>query len=206
MTKILSKKIGKTNSNLTQDFAKVNIIEKLYDDQKRSIIDSDNKLVLNRLNYLVYSRERKRHKRQLHDKKFGFLSIKCSKRNIYLNLSDSRNRLRATMSTGYIKVKGKARKALYVIKKLAKTFSKHILASKLKRIHLSISGYIPRKVKRTILRIFKSMSFSKAYKKKGPKLKKKNKKRFNRLFKIYRYTKYLRYPHNGCRPSKVRRK
>lgn len=176
MTKILNKKIGSTNSNLTQNLTKENIIKTLYDDQKRSHLDFDNKRVLDRLNYLIYSRERKRHNRQLNDKKFGFLSIKCSKRNIYLNLSDSRNRLRATMSTGYIKVKGKARKALYVMKKLAKAFSKHILASKLKKIHLSISGYIPRKVKRTILRIFKSMSFNKAYKKKnkkGPRFKKK---------------------------------
>lgn len=142
-------------------------------------------------NYFSAYWEKKRLKRQAIDKKYGFLSLKCSKRNIYFNLSDSRNRLRATMSTGYIKVKGKARRAIYVIKKLGKAFLRLILASKLKRIHLSISGFIPRKIKRIFLKIFKTKSKSRKRKK---------------AFKFCKYTRYLRYPHNGCRPSKIRRR
>jgi ribosomal protein S11 len=126
-----------------------------------------------------------RAKSEAKDATYGLVSIKCAKRNIYLTLSDNKGYIKATISTGYLKAKGKARKAIYFIKILANRFTTLILESKLKRIHLSLLGYLPRKVKRVFLRCFK---------------------REKRKFKIYKFTRRLKQPHNGCRPPKIRRK
>jgi ribosomal protein S11 len=126
-----------------------------------------------------------RNKIEAKDAIYGLVSIKCAKRNIYLTLADNQGRIKATISTGYLKAKGKARKAIYFMKILAKRFTQLILNSKIKKIHLSLCGYIPRKIKRIFLRTFK-------YEK--------------RKFKIYKFTRRLKSPHNGCRPPKIRRK
>jgi ribosomal protein S11 len=96
-----------------------------------------------------------RDKIEAKDTIYGLVSIKCAKRNIYLTLADNQGRIKATISTGYLKAKGKARKAVYFIKILAKRFTQLILESKIKKIHLSLCGYIPRKIKRIFLRTFK---------------------------------------------------
>jgi ribosomal protein S11 len=126
-----------------------------------------------------------RAKAEAKDATYGTVSIKCAKRNIYLTLANNKGQVKATISTGYLKAKGKARKAIFFIKILAKRFTDLILKSKIKKIHLSLRGFIPRKVKRIFLRTFK-------YKK--------------RKFKIYKFTRRLKSPHNGCRPPKIRRK
>lgn len=142
---------------------------------------------------LGFIRDKKGRKRRLNDSTYGTLYIKSVKHNLYLNLSDSQNRLKATISTGYIKAKGRARRQVYILKKFAKRFFDLILASKIKKIHLVLSGHIPLHIKRIFLSAF---SFGKRRKKK------KNPPKFQ----FYRYTKYLRTPHNGCRPRKIRRK
>lgn len=119
------------------------------------------------------------------DATYGLVTIKCVKRNIYLTLSDNQGRMKASMSTGYLKAKGKARRAAFFIKILAKRFTDLILKSKLKKIHYSLCGYLPRKTKRIFLRAFKGQK---------------------KKFKIYKFTRRLKTPHNGCRPSKMRRK
>jgi ribosomal protein S11 len=119
------------------------------------------------------------------DATYGLVTIKCVKRNIYLTLSDNQGRIKASMSTGYLKAKGRARRAAFFIKILAKRFTDLILESKLKKIHYSLCGYIPRRTKRIFLRSFKMQK---------------------KKFKIYKFTRLLKNPHNGCRPSKMRRK
>lgn len=119
------------------------------------------------------------------DATYGLVTIKCVKRNIYLTLSDNQGRVKASISTGYLKAKGKARRAAFFIKILAKRFTDLILESKLKKIHYSLCGYIPRKTKRIFLRSFKMQK---------------------KKFRIYKFTRKLMNPHNGCRPSKMRRK
>lgn len=157
--------------------------------------------------------------------RFGLLRIKFAKRNIYLNLSDSKNRLKLTITTGYIKVKGaklkgKARRAVYILKQFARRFSLLVRATKINRVHLVISGYVPRKLKRIFLKTFKRILVKKFKKKRKRWPRKKTKKVLKeikaykkaqrrakaKLFRFYRYTRHLRHPHNGCRPRKVRRR
>lgn len=126
---------------------------------------------------------------------YGTLNIKCAKRTIYFTLSDYENKLLAVISTGHLGAKGKTRKAIYFIRILANSFVKLILetnkslklkkAYTIKKIHLVIQGYLPRRIKRIFLNAFKSQK---------------------KQFKIYKLTRRLKNPHNGCRPPKKRRK
>lgn len=120
----------------------------------------------------------------------GILYIKRGKRNIFLTLCDSKNRIRASLSAGYLKFKGvklksKARKAMYNIKKLAHMLVGLILKAKFKRLYLKFKTSFPKRVKKTFLRILE-------YKRKK--------------FKICKLSRYRCKPHNGCRPRKIRRK
>lgn len=177
----------KTNQIPEKSFQKLNQdlllgLKKIKEKNQRAFLSKEKLKLRPRLRaYLKAQREKIESK----DKIYGLVSIKCAKRNIYLTLADNQGRIKATISTGYLKAKGKARKSIYFIKILAKRFTQLILESKLKKIHFSLSGYIPRKIKRIFLRTFK-------YEK--------------RKFKIYKFTRRLKSPHNGCRPPKIRRK
>lgn len=120
----------------------------------------------------------------------GILYLKRGKRNIFLTLCDSQNRIRASLSAGYlkfkgIKVKSKARKAMYNLKKLAHMLVGLILKAKFKKLHLKYKTSFPKRVKKTFIRILK-------YKRKK--------------FKICKLSRYRCKPHNGCRRPKIRRK
>ena len=120
----------------------------------------------------------------------GILYLKRRKRNIYLTLCDSQNRLKASLSSGYLKFKGtklksKARKAMYNLKKLAHMLVGLILKGKFRWLHLKFKSSFPKRVKKTFLRIL-------GYKRSR--------------FKICKLSRYRCRPHNGCRRPKMRRK
>jgi ribosomal protein S11 len=182
------KNLLKTRRASLSNFSKNNKI--LESKEKKRFVLKSQKNSLGKTTRVYLPKIKKIPKYQKEKPILGILYLRRGKRNTYLTLCDSKNRIKASLSAGYIKFKGvklksKARKAMYNVKKLAHMLVGLILRSKFNRLHLKFKTRFPKRVKKTFLRILKY---------------KRNK------FKIFKLSRYRCKPHNGCRRRKIRRK
>lgn len=134
-------------------------------------------------------RKKKRHScnanlRDFKLKSYGIIHLLCNKRNIFCTLSDSNGQIKASVSTGLLKVKGRKRIGFHYVPKTSQLLLNYLFKIRYRKFSLQIKGNGPKKKKRILV---------------------------NSLLKIKKF-KYVRLnylaprSHNGCRPPKIRRK
>jgi len=124
---------------------------------------------------------------------YGVLRILFKKRNIFCTISSSKGKIYHTISSGLLKVKGRngqvrlkgrKRQALHKVKATAQLIINHIFKKKLFTFVIIHKGKSFRKKKKTFLKAFKNV----------------------KKLKFLKINRPAPKSHNGCRPSKIRRK
>jgi len=172
---------------------KLNLKPKTFKNQKRKDLflrANDESLK----NFPVFKRNNKQkleNKEEVKQKapKQCFVYFKRSKRNIIISVCDSQNRVKAVLSIGHLKVnkiklKVRARKAIYNLKKLSYMLGSIVYKGGFTHLYLKFKNDFPKKVGNVFLNTLKS----------------------NKKFKINNMVHYVSKPHNGCRKPKIRRK
>lgn len=136
--------------------------------------------------YRIFKEKIKNKKRASKNNKFklGVLRILTKKRNIFCTLSDRKGNIRATVSSGLLKVKGRKRQALHIVKKTGQKIIDLIFKHNIRNLLLIHKGNAYKKKKKTLLRKFSSV----------------------KKLKFLKVNRPAPRSHNGCRPSKMRRK
>lgn len=115
---------------------------------------------------------------------YGVIHLLCNKRNIFCTLADYSGQIKASVSTGLLKVKGKKRKAFHYVPKTSQLLLNHIFKIKYRKYRVQIKGNGPKKKKRILINSFLKI----------------------KKFKFVRLNNLAPRSHNGCRPPKIRRK
>ena len=136
--------------------------------------------------YNPYLERKKKHKKKvkISKAKYGILRISAEKRNIFCSLSDSKGNIRTSVSSGLLKVKGRKRQALHIVKATGQIIIKQILHHKITNLILIHKGRAYRKKKKTLLKTFSKV----------------------KRLKLLKINRPAPRSHNGCRPRKIRRK
>ena len=144
------------------------------------------------LNKSFYTLERKKEnlvKPKNLKSKLGFIFFKKTKRNTCISVCNSRAQVKAVLSIGHLRVnklklKVKARKATYNLKKLSYILGSLVYKAGFRDLYLKFKNDFPKKESQIFYNIFKS----------------------NKKFKLIIISRYGAKPHNGCRRPKIRRK
>lgn len=124
---------------------------------------------------------------------YGVLRVLFKKRNIFCTISSSEGKIYHTISSGLLKVntrkgkvrlKGRQRQALHKVKAAAQLIINHIFKRRLFRYIIIHKGKSFRKKKKTFFKTFKNV----------------------KKLKFLKINRPAPKSHNGCRPSKIRRK
>lgn len=115
---------------------------------------------------------------------YGVIHLLCNKRNIFCTLSDYNGQIKASVSTGLLKVKGRKRKAFHYVPKTSQLLLNYIFKIKYRKYSLQIKGNGPKKKKRILINSFLKI----------------------KKFKFVKLNNLAPRSHNGCRPPKIRRK
>lgn len=114
----------------------------------------------------------------------GVIHLLCNKRNIFCTLSDSTGQIKASVSTGMLKVKGRKRRGFHYVPKTGQLLINHLFKIKYRSFLMRIKGNGPKKKKRVLLNCFLKI----------------------KKFQYPQLTNLVPRSHNGCRPPKIRRK
>jgi ribosomal protein S11 len=151
---------------------------------KKKKIKPKLKFFLKRYNPFLEIKKTQKRKLKISKAKYGILRISAEKRNIFCTLSDLRGRTRASLSSGLLKVKGRKRQALHIVRATGQIIIKKILESKLTNLILIHKGRAYKKKKKTLLKTFSRV----------------------KKLKFLKINRPAPRSHNGCRPRKIRRK
>ena len=135
------------------------------------------------------SEKLKDQKQKFDEPKQGFIYFRRSKRTIIISICDVQNRVKAVLSIGHLKVnkiklKVRARKANYNLKKLSYMLGSLVYKGGFTHLYLKFKNNFPKKLSLVFLNTLRS----------------------NKKFKINGIRQYVSKPHNGCRRPKIRRK
>jgi ribosomal protein S11 len=124
---------------------------------------------------------------------YGVLRVLFKKRNIFCTISSEKGKIYHTISSGLLKVttrkgivrlKGRQRQALHKVKAAAQLIINHIFKRRLFTYIIIHKGKSFRKKKKTFFKAFKNV----------------------KKLKFLKINRPAPKSHNGCRPSKIRRK
>lgn len=115
---------------------------------------------------------------------YGVIHLLCNKRSIFCTLSDASGIIKASVSTGMLKVKGKKRKSYYYVPKTGQLLINYMFKLPYRKYYVLIKGNAFRKKKRILIKTFLKI----------------------KKFKYIRVDNLAPRSHNGCRPPKIRRK
>ena len=115
---------------------------------------------------------------------YGVLKVLTIRRNIFITLADIKGNVRATVSSGLLKVKGRKRQALHIVKATGQKIINLIFKHRMLKLFVFFRGRTYRKKKKTLTQIFSKV----------------------RKFEFLKINRPARRCHNGCRSPKKRRK
>lgn len=116
--------------------------------------------------------------------KNGVIHLLCNKRNIFCTLTDNKGQIKASVSTGILKVKGKKRRGFYYVPKTSQLLINYLFKIHYRKFLVYIKGNGPKKKKRILINSFLRI----------------------KKFKYRQLHNLAPRSHNGCRPPKLRRK
>lgn len=123
-------------------------------------------------------------KRYNNNNKYGVIHLLCNKRNIFCTLTDSVGTIKASVSTGILKVKGRKKRGHHYTPKTGQLLVNYLFKIHYRKFDLQIRGNGPKKKKRILANKFLRI----------------------KKFKFLRLNNQAPRSHNGCRPPKIRRK
>lgn len=115
---------------------------------------------------------------------YGILRIITNKRNIFCTLSDLKGNIYASISSGLLKVKGRKRQAIHIVRATGQLIINQIFKHKIKILILIHKGKSYEKKKKTLLKTFAKV----------------------KKFQFLKVQRPVPRCHNGCRSPKIRRK